>query len=277
VKTKKSIHWTVVYVVVLMTTAVFQVSADQQATAAKRESHYTGMVVSVDQKEHTLITKGLILNRKFNLGDTCAYALLDIDPGTVGDLRPGEKVTVSYQNAQSVLIADRVEQQPMRFEGMVTAIDPDKHTLTIHRQTSDKQLRIADGCMIVLRDEKPGTFADVRVGDHVTITYETPGGMLTVREIAPMSIVFTGTLTAIDLGERTLKAEAMFDTKEFNVADHCAIVINGKAEGQLNDLKPNDRLVLNYDEINGINVVNRIALAEPQKNPAASTVSTSGY
>jgi hypothetical protein len=108
----------------------------------------------------------------------------------------------------------------------------------------------------------------------VTVTYETPDGTPTAREIAQTSMEFTGTLTAIDLGEKTVKAKAMFDTKKFNVADNCAIVINGKTDGQLSDLKPNDKLVFSYDEINGINVVNRIAPAEVQPNSATTAQMT---
>jgi hypothetical protein len=37
-------------------------------------------------------------------------------------------------------------------------------------------------------------------------------------------------------------------------------VIDGKINGRLADLKPNDKLVFSYDEINGVNVANRIAL-----------------
>jgi hypothetical protein len=275
-KTTRSTSWTAVCAAVLTATAVFRASADQAAPAARPERSYTGTVVSVDPKEHTLETKGLVLSKKFNLGDACTYALLDQDSGTAGDLRPGEKVTVSYQDAQGVLIADRVEQQPMKFEGMVTAIDPAKHTLMLHRPTLDKQMQIADDCKIMLRDGKPGTFADIRVGNHVTVTYETPAGTPTAREIAQTSIAFTGTLTAIDLDERTLKARAMFDTKKFNVADHCAIVINGRTDGQLSDLKPDDKLVFSYDEINGVNVANRIAPAEAQTNPVAATAPPAG-
>ena len=208
------------------------------------------------------------------------YALLDQDPGTAGaTCGPGEKVTGQrrYQDAQGVLIADRVEQQPMRSEGMVTAIDPAMQTLLmLHRPTLDKQMQLADDCKIVLRDGKPGTFADVHIGNHVTVTYETPSGMPTAREIAQTSIAFTGTLTAIDLDERTLKARAVFDTKKFNVADHCAIVINGRTDGQLSDLKPNDKLVFSYDEINGVNVVNRIAPAEAKTKSVAATAPMTG-
>jgi hypothetical protein len=181
----------------------------------------------------------------------------------VGDLRPGEKVKVTYQNVDGVLVADRVEQIPMRFEGKVTTIDPVTHTLKLHRPTLDKQMQIAGDCKIVLRDEKPGTLADIHPGNQVAVIYETPGGTPTARQIAQTSLEFTGALTAIDLGERTVKARATFDTKKFNVANDCAIIVSrDKIDGRLSDLKPNDNLMISYDEINGINVANRIALAK---------------
>jgi hypothetical protein len=91
------------------------------------------------------------------------------------------------------------------------------------------------------------------------VTYEIPNNKPTAREIAQTSETFTGLLTAIDLNTKTVKATALLDTKKFNLGDNCAIVINGKIDGQLADLKPNDKLVFSYDEINGVNVANRIA------------------
>jgi Cu/Ag efflux protein CusF len=247
---------------VLTATAVVTASADPAATAARPEKNYTGTVVSVDPKEHTLDVKGLVLSRKFNLGDTCTYVLLDNNSSTVNDLRPGEKVVVSYQDASGVLVADRIGQEPIRYEGMVTAIDSENHTLTVHFRGTDKTFQIADDCGVVLRNDKSGTLADIQVGNHVKVTFETPHDALTARQIAQTSVAFTGTLTAIDLGDRTVKAKTLFETKKFNLADNCAIVLNGKADGQLSDLKPNDKLIFSYDEVNGINVVNRIANAK---------------
>ena len=275
-KTTRAI-WTAVCVAGLTSTSTFPASADQAATAARPEKSYTGTVISVDPKENTLETRGFVLSKKFNLGAGCDYQLPGKNAGTANDLRPGEKVTVNYQDAAGVLIANRVEQQPMRYEGMVKAIDPNTRTLTVHVRGMDKQLQLADCCSVMLRDNKPGALADIGVGNHVTVTYETPDNKPTAREIAQTSITFTGTLTAIDLEEKTLKAKASFSSKKFNVADNCAIVINGKTDGQLNELKPNDKLVLSYDEINGVNVVNRIAPAETQPNSVAATAPTTGY
>jgi Cu/Ag efflux protein CusF len=275
-KTTSSIKWMTVCAAVLTATAAFRVSADPAAPPAMPEKSYTGTVVSVDPKENVLSVKGWFWHKGFNLGNDCAYTLLDNKGGTANDLRPGAKVTVSYQDANGVLIADRVEQRPMRDEGMVKAIDPKAHTLTLHLRGLDKTFQIANDCGIVLRDDKTGTLADIQPGNHVTVTYETPDGNLTARQIAQTSIGFTGTLTAIDLGEKTLKAKAGFISKKFNVADNCAIVINGRPDGQLNDLKPDDNLVISYDEINGINVVNRIAPADAQPNPVTARATPMG-
>jgi Cu/Ag efflux protein CusF len=277
-KTIKSNLWMVIYATVLTTAAVISAPADQLAPTARPEKNYTGMVVSVDLQEHTLNVRGFLFNKKFNLGAACTYTLLYNINGTVSDLRPGEKVAITYQNADGVLVADSVVQQPMRYEGMVQAIDPTAHTLTLHFRGADKTIPIASNCVVVLRDEKSGALTDIQTGDHVTVIYETPDDTPTAWQIAQTSMEFTGTLTAIDLGEKTLKAKAVFTSKKFNVADNCAIVINGKPDGQLSDLQLNDKLVFSYDEINGVNVVNRIAPVEVQTNSVALVPSaTTGY
>lgn len=266
--------WTTVCVAILTATAVFRASADQAAVTAKPEKHYDGIIVSVDPQEHTLKAKGFILSKHFSLGNTCSYDLLDKTPGSIGDLRPGEKVLIHYRDADGVLVADRVQQVPMRYEGMVTSINPAAHTMTLHMRGLDETFQIANDCKIVLRDDKPGTPGDIQTGDHATVIYDKPNGELVARQIAQTSSEFTGTLTAIDLENKTLKAKEAFGSKAFAVGDHCAIIVNGKPDGRLNDLRLNEKLVLNYDEINGVNVVNRIAPVEARSDSVAANAET---
>jgi Cu/Ag efflux protein CusF len=278
--TRANMLWLAVCTAVLTAGTTFRALADEPAAAANNKSDktYTGTVTSVDPKEHVLNVKGWTMwTKAFNLGGTCFISQLGKDNATVNDLRAGEKVSVSYQEVHGVLIASRVEQEPMRFEGMVKTISTDRHTLTLHRTALDKDVQFPADCKIVLRDGRNGTPADIQVGYHVTVTYETPGGMPTAREVAQTSIPFTGTLTAIDLTDNTVKAKAAFDSKKFILADNCAIVINGRADGKLADLKPNDKLLFNYDEINGVDVVNRIAPANLPENSVAGNAPSMGY
>jgi len=276
-KTTNAKNWTEVCAAVLTAVAACRATADEAAAAPKPQKpdkQFTGRVVSVSPQERTLNAKGIFFTKRFNLGVACTYMMLDNKSGALADLRPGEKVTVSYQNANGVLIADGVVQEPMRYEGMVQAIDPVAHTLALHTSGMTRTFQIAPDCGVALRDDKPGTLADIQTGNHVMVTYETPDNKLMARQIAQTSIEFTGTLTAIDLGERTLKARSLFGSRQFNVANHCAIVINGKPDGRLSDLKPEDRLVFSYDEINGVNVVNRIAPVEAKPGPVAANSGT---
>ena len=264
-KTKALRAWAAVGLTALTATAGYRALADgasANATAAKPDKTYTGTIVSVDPKEHMLEVKSFpFSDKKFNLGDTCAYTIVGQDTGTVGDLRPGQKVTVGYQDAHGVLVADQVTQKPMRDEGMVKAIDPATQTLTLHLGVMDKKFQLPADCEVTLRGDKAGTVADIQPGNHVLITYEVPEGKATARQIAQTSETFTGDLTAIDLDQKTMKAKAMFTTKKFNVGDDCAVVINGKPDGKLTDLRPGESLMFSYDNINGVNVVNRIAPA----------------
>lgn len=245
-----------------LTLATFPLSAAEQA--AKPDKTYTGTVTSVNPNERMLHVQGLLMGKDFNLGDSCAFILMDNASGAISDLRPGEKIMVNYQDAHGVLVADRVQQEPMSYEGFVKSIDPAAHTLTLHLTAENKTFTLPSDCKVVLRNDHSGTLADIQPGNHVTVTYETPNGRLTARQIAQTSEKFIGTVKAIDLNNKTLTAKATFETKKFNIADNCIIVLNGQLNGQLSDLKPNEKLVFNYDEVNGVNVVNRIA-SVPEK------------
>lgn len=269
-KTTALRRWTAVCLSVLTAAAVIRASADQQTTATKHSTSYTGTVKSVDPKKHVLGVKGVMLSKTFNLGDSCEYVFVAKGAGTINDLRRGQKITVYYQNAHGVLVANRIEQRLLRYEGTVRAIDRETRTLTLHHRAMDKTFLIAGDCAVMLRGNKSGTLAAVTPDIRVSVIYETPNGTRTAREIHQTSATFTGTLTAIDLNNRTLKAKHVFGTKEFNLADGCNITLNGKSDAQLRDLKPGDNLAFNYDVVNGINVVNRIVQTEePAVTPAA--------
>lgn len=243
--------------------------ADQQATAAKQDS-YSGTIVSVNPAEHTLDIKGTWSTKTFNLGDNCSYALLDKPSGAVTDLRPGEKVAISYQDAHGVTVASRVQQIPMSYEGTVKAVDPVAKTLTLHLTTGDKTFQISGDCKIVLHNNKSGTLEAVQPGNYVTVTYETPGDKYVAHQVAQTSETFTGELTAIDLNDRTVKAKAFFGSKKFSLGDNCTIVINGRMSKEMNQLRLGDRLEFSYDNVNGVNVASRIANTT-QSPEAAST------
>ena len=238
----------------------FTSSADDEATNEIPHKSYTDTIVSVDAKEHMLVLDGFFANKTFNLGDKCTYTFADKGTGTIGDLHSGQRVEVVYQEMHDVLVADSVTQEMMSSEGTVKACDPAARTITLHGRGRDRTLPIAADCKVMLRKDKLGSLTDIQTGNFVTVIYETPDGKPTAQKIIQSSETYTGSLTAIDLETKTVKARSLYDTRKFNLGGNCAIVIDGRINGRLAELKPNDKLVFSYDEINGVNVANRIAL-----------------
>ena len=272
--TSKATKQITVVLATVLAASAGQALADQQAMPAPgADKCYTGQVVSVNPQENTLRVKSwLFSNRKFNLGANCSYAMAGRNNATAATLQPGDKVTVYYQDSHGVLIADRVAERTTQVEGMVTVIDANKHTLILHERGLDQPMQIASDCIVTLRDNKSGTLSGLQTGDHVTVTYDAPNDVLTARQISQTSLAFTGDLTAIDLSAKTVKAQDTFDhTMKFNLADNCAIVINGQANGKLDELRPDEKLVFDYNTINGVNVVNRIAPAPQQRDSTFTT------
>jgi len=253
--------------------AAAKATADQPATAGNpcktscNEQSYTGIVKSVDPQARQLQVKEswYTPEKRFDLSAKCAFALEVKSPGSINDLRPGEKVTVNYQTANGVLIADRVTEQPMRYTGTVKSIDPNTHMLTLE----GKEFRLPDNCTVALRGNQSGTLASIQPGNYVTVTYDTPNDTATAREIRMTSELFTGDVTSIDLDSRTIAAKSGFEQKQFQLGHNCAIVLHGQIGGKLADLRPEERLQFSYNDINGVNIVNRIALAQAKTSSSA--------
>lgn len=235
--------------------------ADEQVAASQNGKAYSGVITSVDPKEKTVTVKRFWFNETFNIGDDCTIAVGDRKSAALSDLRPGQKVEVRYQDVEGVLVAKRIGHEKLLYAGSVKAIDPDKRTLTVSRRGSTKAFSIPPDCKVVLKDDKTGSLKDVNVGHRVTVLYEAPNDALVARQIEQASEKFVGTLDAIDASTRTLKAKSLGGERKFNLADGCKIVINGKPNAELSDLRIGQRLAFSYEETDGINVVNRIAPA----------------
>ena len=266
--------WTAVCLSALTVNAAASARADQSAAADKQDRTYTGTVAAVDANEHILKVDGLLLHKDFDLGKTCSYVFLDSGSGAIGGLHPGQRVVVAYRKIDGVRVADLVEQQPMVFEGTVTEIDAKKRTMSVLHRGLEKTFQIAGSCPIDLHDNRSGTLADVKPGNRVTVTYETPNEDTIARRIDQTSQIFTGELTAIDLNDRTVKAKTLLARKKFNLAPNCAVVLNGKIDANLRDVKLGQRLEFDYTDVNGINIVNRIALVPESASRLTASASS---
>jgi len=244
--------------------------ADEAATANHKLKTYSGTITYVDPTEKTVTVKRFLFTKTFNLAENCALSVGDKNDAALEDLRPGQAVEVAYKNAGGVPVANRIVQKKLRYTGSVLSIDPEKHKLTVSRRGFSKTFSIPSDCKVVLKDDKSGSIENVKVGQTITVVYETPNDSLVARQIEHTSATFVGTLEAIDASARVVKAKHVVGEKKFNLSGDCKIVINGKSNASLSDLRLGQKLVLDYDDVDGVNVVNRIALSEGSAETAQS-------
>jgi Cu/Ag efflux protein CusF len=237
---------------------------------------YEGTVTAVDPLEKTLTVKGTLFSKTFNVSDACQVSLEDKAMAGLNDLRPGHQVEVQFQNVQGVLAAGHVQQHNRVLDGYIARIDPAQRTLVIKDGPSKKELVVAEDCIVRLKDEKIGTLENLKVGHVVRVAYEPTDKTWTARKIEQQAESFVGTIQAIDATSRTVKARSFMSERKFNLADGCRIVVDGKADAGLRDLRIGDKVEFSYEEANGVLVANRIGHDANLPEPEAAHTAKAG-
>jgi len=141
----------------------------------------------VDAKERIVKAKRFLSGKTFNVPENCAFTINDKKDASLGDLCPGHKVHFTYQDVNGVLVANRIAQEDLLYQGTVKYIDPKNRTLTVKRAGSSKAFRIADDCKVLVKDDKNGTLGDIKTGHKVSVTYETPNEAAALsRKVRPV-------------------------------------------------------------------------------------------
>ena len=249
-------------------------AADQTAASPVKEKEFTGKVDCVNIEEHTVTVSSLLRRRTFDLGMNCAITRWDNTAGALNDLRPGQRVTVGYQDTHGVFAADRVAQMAMRCRGVVKSMDTAQRQLVMRHWDRDKKFMLSDDCRVLLHNQENGVLASIKPGDHISVVYERPSGPDVVRQIAQTSFSFTGSVVAVDLPQRMVSVEGTFGAKRFSLAKDCSIVMDRTLDAPMMDLHPGQRLTINYEEVNGVNVASRIAPAEGAREGTARETAT---
>ncbi len=256
-------------------------SAYAQSTEPSQENTWTGKLTAVNAQDNRV--KGehwrLAGTRTFNLGRNCAISTIDKKEASLSDLRPGERVWIRYRDVEGVLVTDRIVEQGQHFRGTVGSIDSKDRTVTMTEAPlyepfrSPKSLRLADDCKILLWNGKEGTLPDMHPGDRITAMYESREGGLYAYRIMDRSTTFDGSVEAIDLSARSLKAKNGSGDKDFDLADHCRILLGGDKTGHLKDLQVGQHYRFTYESVDGVNILDRIVPVPASRN--AQTGSTS--
>lgn len=233
--------------------------ADAAVPSTPKPKTFKGTVTAIDQKEKTFAVRGFWSTRTFNVGDHCKVSLEDKADAELKDLRPGHRVEVSYLGNSGVKVASQVVQKNLVFTGHISAIDPADRMFKVKRGAVSETFVAGDHCKVIIREDRDRALADLRIGHKVTVSYSAPGGTKVAQKIEQTGATFTGTVEAIDADARTLKAQHLLSEKKFNLAKDCPIVIGGKSDGKLSDLRIGDKLSVHYEDIDGVLVATCVA------------------
>ncbi len=246
-----------VCVPVLILALTGRIYADDMTTA--KEKSFKGTVMTVDEKERTIGVKGFWSTRTFEVGDHCKVSLEEKEDAALRDLRPGHRVQLQYLVRGGVKVASRIAQRDVTYTGHIDAMDTAHGTFTVKSAISRKTFVARDDCKFIVRDEKDQSLADLKIGHKVTVRYLTTRHANVARRVEQMSRMFAGTIEAIDADTQTLKAEQLLSKKKFKLANDCQIIVDGRTDGKLSDLRIGDKLSFDYEDVDGVLVANRIA------------------
>jgi hypothetical protein len=251
--------------------------AGTETSRMNTEHWWTGRITAVNTQDNTISGKHLQYTRTFRLGEKCPISAVDNHQATLGDLRPGEKVRISYRDVEGVLVANHITEQALSYHGTVQNVDPKTGTVQMEEARVERPFRapksfqIAGDCQVILWNGQEGNLADVHPGDRVSVVYELPNRQQVAYRIREQTASFEGVADTIDLPARTLKAKEGSQEVQFVLGNHCRFVQSDGKTGHLKDLQPGHDYRFTYEEVNGIDVLDRIAPAPPTN--AAKTAS----
>lgn len=248
------------------------VRAEDAGLVAQESKHksFTGTIGRVDARERTITVESFFLTRTFATGDHCRVQLEDKPVASLNDLQPGQRVQVKYLTTDGVMVAARIIQENSAFTGHIISLDATGKVIKVKDGLATKAFKVSDSCKFTLRAENGQGLAALKIGHKVTVRYAPTLQQNLAFKVELNSLVVTGTIEAVDASTGTLKTRQTLASKIFKFGGDCAIIIGGRAGAKISDLRIGDKIACHYEDVDGILIVNRVALESPASTAAES-------
>lgn len=142
-----------------------------------------GVVAAIDPDRRTLALKSPGRIRNLTIAEDCTVVLKDEKAGALDNLKVGHRVRVTYDPADTTLIAHKIAQSAEAFVGTIQAIDAGTRTVRARSFMTERKFNLADGCRIVVDTKPDADLRDLRIGDRVEFSYENAAGVLVANRI----------------------------------------------------------------------------------------------
>lgn len=230
----------------------------QESRPTGELDHRSGTLHRVDATDRTLQLKTFWNTRTYSLGEPCAVSMDDKARATIADLQPGQEIEIYYKDHDGVQVVTQIVQVNQEFTGHIVSLDPTNRVFEVKDGWKTRAFTALPECKVTLRDQSEKPFTILELGQRVTVTYLTPGDQRLAQSIAQRSLEFRGRVEVLDARTRTIRAGSLLANRTFRMGDDCQLVVDGRLDGDLSDLRISDLVTFHYEDVDGVLVANRI-------------------
>jgi len=150
-------------------------------TTLARADEVKGTIRTVNAPNHEIVLKGVLKDTTYRLNNDVKVTL-DGRRGTLTDLRAGDTATITFPNKDMVADEIRVLRKASETSGKILVIATAKREIVLHGLLRDSVYHLDKDAGVFLNG-KEASFADLREGDEVTLTYEQVSDRFMVSEV----------------------------------------------------------------------------------------------
>ncbi len=145
---------------------------------------FTGYIDMINTPGRLLIVKSGLVSRHFMLSKDCALTVEGNKSGSLDDLKPGQTISVNYEEQNDKNVARSIDRQGMMSSGTLEIIDADHRVVRAQTGAGTRKFNLADGCRIVADGKVDTKLNRLDLGDDVALCYDDVNGVLVVNWIS---------------------------------------------------------------------------------------------
>jgi predicted RNA-binding protein len=145
---------------------------------------FEGTVKDIDAQKQTMSVRHMGYEKTFNIAAGCPIDLYNHRSGTLANVQPGNRVTVTYETPHDNTVARRITQNSQIFTGQLTALDLNDRTAKASDVMARKKFNLAPTCVVVINGNTSANLRDIRLGERLEFDYVDVDGFSIVNRIA---------------------------------------------------------------------------------------------